>query len=235
MTDHTIANRDDWLKARQALLEKEKAHTKARDALAAQRRALPWVRVGERYLFDTETGEKTLADLFGNLRQLVVYHFMYGTDWEAGCKSCSYWADNLNGTEAHLAHRDTALVLASTAPLEKLIAYRERMGWTIPWVSSGRSSFNTDFGVTFSEKQLESGDFTYNYREDAFTGSEAPGMSAFIRGDDGTVYHSYSSYGRGLDHFNGAYQLLDLTPLGRHEDDLSYTMEWLRRRDECDG
>lgn len=235
MKDQFIASREEWLKARKALLDREKEHTKARDALAAERRALPWVRIDNPYLFDTETGEKTLADLFGDHRQLVVYHFMYGADWEAGCKSCSFWADNLNGTEAHLAHRDTAMVLVSTAPLDRLLKYRDRMGWTIPWVSSGRSSFNSDFGVTFSDEELDSGDFTYNYRKGGFGGTEAPGMSAFVRGENGAIYHSYSCFARGLDHFNGTYQLLDLTPLGRHEDDLNYTMEWLRRRDEYDA
>lgn len=160
---------------------------------------------------------------------------MFGADWEAGCKSCSFWADNLNGVQDHLAHRDTALVLVSTAPLDTLLAFRKRMGWSLPWVSAGDNGFNHDFAVTFSADELESGDFTYNYKKGGFSGNEAPGLSCFVRGDDGAVYHSYSAYGRGLDHFNGAYQLLDLTPHGRHEDELDYTMAWLRLHDEYEN
>ncbi len=229
---HTIASREDWLEARRALLAAEKAHTRERDALAEQRRALPWVRVEKPYAFDGPDGRETLSELFAGRRQLAVYHFMYGANWEAGCPSCSYWADNLNGIDAHLAHRDTTLVLASTAPLATLEAYKKRMGWDLKWVSSGVSDFNADFGVTFTPEQLDSGDFSYNYRAGGFGGLEAPGLSTFVKDDDETVYHSYSTYRRGLDHFNGAYQLLDLTAKGRDEGGLSYAMAWLKRRDE---
>jgi len=231
MTAHPVATREDWLEARRALLAAEKAHTKERDALAEQRRALPWVHVEKPYEFDGPDGRETLSDLFAGRSQLAVYHFMYGKDWEAGCPSCSYWADNLNGVQDHLAHRDTTLVLASTAPLATLDVYKARMGWSLKWVSSGASDFNADFGVTFTPEQLESKEFHYNYKPGGFGGPEAPGLSMFIK-QDGQVYHSYSTYGRGLDHFNGAYQLLDLTAKGRDEGDLSFTMAWLKRHDE---
>lgn len=221
-----------WLAARKELLVREKAHMRARDELAAARRALPRVRVDTAYHFDSQDGRVSLSDLFAGRRQLAVYHFMFGADWTEGCKSCSFWADNLDGTQAHLARRDTSLVLVSTAPLARLLAYRDRMGWSLPWVSAGKSEFNRDFGVTFTGDELSSGEFTYNYVKGGFGGTEAPGLSCFLRGEDGAIYHSYSTYARGLDHFNGAYQLLDLTPLGRQEDHYSYPMEWLRRRDE---
>ncbi len=231
---HMTAHREDWLEARKALLAAEKEHTRARDALAKARRALPWVKIDKAYRFQGADGPVTLPDLFGPHGQLAIYHFMFGPDWEEGCPSCSFWADNLNGIEPHLAHRDTALVLAGHAPYPKLAAYGARMGWSLPWVSTEGSDFNGDFGVSFTAEQLESGDYSYNYRKAGFGGPEAPGFSAFIKGEDGAVYHSYSTYGRGLDHFNGAYQLLDLMPKGRDEGGLDDTQAWLRRRDQYD-
>lgn len=228
---HPVVSRAEWIAARTALLKKEKTATRARDALAAARRALPWVEVTERYIFDGPNGRETLDALFDGRGQLLVYHFMFGADWDQPCPSCSFWADNMSGIDVHLAHRDTTLVMASTAPFEKLEATRNRMGWRIKWVSSGGSEFNRDFGVTFSAEALETGDFSYNYRPGGFGGPEAPGLSAFRR-EDGRIFHTYSTYGRGLDGFNGAYQMLDLTSKGRDEDALPYTLAWLKRRDE---
>jgi predicted dithiol-disulfide oxidoreductase (DUF899 family) len=224
--DHPVTDRATWLAARTELLAEEKDFTRARDALSARRRALPWVRIDKPYRFDTETGPATLADLFGGQRQLIVYHFMFGTDWEEGCPSCSFWADNFNGIGVHLAHRDTALIAVSKAPLAKLLAYRARMGWSFPWVSAGDSGFNEDFGVSFAGPGED-----YNYAPRTGTHSELHGVSVFLR-DGEAVCHTYSTYARGLDMLNGAYHYLDLTPLGRHEEDLPWSMAWLRRHDQ---
>jgi len=227
----TIVDRSTWLDARRALMADEKALTRQRDELSRKRRALPWVEVPE-YTFDTEHGPRTLAELFEGRRQLVIYHFMYGPDWDEGCPSCSFWADNYDGIGVHLAHRDTTLMAVSRAPLASLLAYRERMGWSFPWASSVDNDFNADFGVSFPEGHRA--DATYNFEPIPEPPEELPGLSVFATGDDGTVYHTYSCYSRGLDPFNSAYQLLDLTPLGRHEDDLEWSMAWLRRHDQYD-
>lgn len=234
MTDHAIVSRDEWLAARTALLAGEKDLTHRRDALAEKRRALPWVRVDEDYVFDGADGAVTLGDLFGGRSQLIVYHFMYGPDWEAGCPGCSFWADMFDRGIVHLAHRDVTMVAVSRAPFATLDAYRKRMGWSFAWVSSGRCDFNRDFHVSFSEAEIESGKVDYNYTEQAFPVTEAPGLSVFFRDADGAIYHTYSCYSRGLDALNGAYQHLDLVPKGRDEDDLPYPSAWLRRRDEYD-
>jgi predicted dithiol-disulfide oxidoreductase (DUF899 family) len=226
------ATRDQWLEARLALLEREKAFTRERDALSAARRALPGVAIDSDYTFATEHGQATLADLFGGRRQLIIYHFMFGHDWKEGCPSCSFWADNYNGTQLHLAHLDTSLVAVSTAPLETLLAYRARMGWTFDWVSSGGCDFNRDFGVTFDADERDPGEAHYNYGHSPITGSEAPGISVFLRDTaTGRILHTYSTYARGLDMLNGAYHLIDLTPLGRQEEG-KRIMHWLRRRDQ---
>ena len=230
MTDVPIVSRSEWLEARRALLAEEKAFTRARDALSAKRRELPWVRLEDPYLFDTSAGQKTLADLFDGRGQLVVYHFMFGADWTVGCKSCSFWADNFNGIDVHLAHRDTTLVAISRGPLNKLQAFRKRMGWTFEWVSSAPSRFSEDFGVSFDAEDFASGAPHYNFEPMGFQTDELPGISVFARkGDD--VFHSYSTYSRGLDLLNGAYNFLDLTPKGRDEAGLSGTMAWLRHKD----
>ena len=209
--------------ARLELLEMEKAHMRAGDELARRRRELPWIPVERSYDFATEHGRRSLGDLFGDASQLVVYHFMFGPDWSEGCPSCSFWADNFDGLGAHLAARDVSFVAASSAPLDRLLAYRDRMGWSFPWVSTAGSTFDRDFEVTGSHR--------YNYRATAAPISESPGLSVFgLR--DGAVHHTYSTYGRGLEVFNGAYQLLDLTPHGRDEDGLPWTMAWLRRHDQ---
>lgn len=227
----TIVSDDDWLAARLELLTREKELQRARDHLASARRALPWRPVKQNYRFATERGEQSLAELFGDASQLLVYHFMYHPDWDEGCKSCSFWADSYDGVQAHLQARDSRLIAVSRGPLEKLLAYRERMGWTFPWVSAADSSFNQDFGVSFTRAEIDSGKARYNYRETSRIGEEMPGLSVF-RKKDGELYHTYSTYSRGLDPFNTAYQLLDLTPKGRDEDDLQYSMEWLKRSDE---
>ncbi len=218
-----IATREEWLEERLQLLAAEKELSHRRDELAATRRQLPWVRVEPDYRFDTVDGERSLRDLFNGRNQLVVYHFMFGPDWEEGCPSCSFWADNYDGVAVHLAHRDTTLVAVSRAPLASLQKYRERMGWSFTWVSSLGSTFNQDFGVSQAE--------TYNYARVEQAMDESPGLSAFIR-QDGDVFHTYSCYARGLDVFNTAYQLLDITPKGRDEEALPWSMAWLRRHDQ---
>ena len=221
MTD--IVDRDIWTSRRVELLEAEKRLMREHDRVAAARRDLPWVEVSTEYRFDTEQGQRSLSDLFGRHSQLVVYHFMFGDDWDEGCPSCSFWADNFDGIDVHLAARDVAFVASSTAPLDRLLAYRARMGWSFDWVSSGGGTFNHDFAVAGSD--------TYNFRPVDEPIAESPGLSVFARrGDD--VFHTYSMYARGLEVFNGAYQLLDLVPKGRDEDELPWTMEWLRRHDQ---
>jgi predicted dithiol-disulfide oxidoreductase (DUF899 family) len=234
MTGHAIVSRAEWTEARKALLAEEKAFTRQREALAAKRRALPWVRIDEDYDFDGADGKRTLAELFDGRSQLVVYHFMFGPDWQAGCPSCSFLADDFDGAVVHLAQRDVTMVAASRAPYEKLDAYRRRMGWRFEWVSSHGSDFNRDFHVSFSDAELAAGPVYYNYAVQPFPATEAPGLSVFFRDADGTIYHTYSCYARGLDTLIGTYQYLDLVPKGRDEQHLPFTMAWVRRHDEYD-
>jgi predicted dithiol-disulfide oxidoreductase (DUF899 family) len=231
MQPHPVVDRAQWLEARQALLAEEKAFTRSRDALAAARQALPWVKVEKDYRFDTESGPKPLGELFAGRNQLVVYHFMFGEGWEAGCPSCSLIAEGFDGIVTHLAQRDVAFVAASRAPLATLLAYRARLGWHFPWVSSGGSDFNRDFAVGFTPQEIE-GEVTYNYAQRKFPVTEAPGLSVFARNDGGAVFHTYSTYARGLDPLMGVYQYLDLVPKGRDEAALPWTMAWVRRHDE---
>jgi predicted dithiol-disulfide oxidoreductase (DUF899 family) len=234
MTDHPVVSRDAWLAARNELLTAEKEFTRQRDDISRRRRALPWVRVETDYEFDTPDGKQNLAGLFGPRSQLIVYHFMYGPDWEQGCASCSLIAEGFDGAVTHLARRDVTLLACSRAPLANLLAFRARMGWRFPWVSSLGSRFNDDYHVTFSDQEREAGTAFYNYRPGGFPMSEAPGLSAFIKGDDGAVYHTYSCYARGLDAMIGTYQFLDLTAKGRDEDDLDWQMSWVRHHDRYD-
>ncbi len=228
-----IVTREQWLTERRALLEEEKALTRARDALSEKRRDMPWVRIEKDYHFIGPEGELTLADLFGGRDQLIVQHFMFGPDWDAGCPSCSFWADGYDGTMAHMAQRDAAFVAVSIAPLDRIEAYRKRMGWSFPWVSSEGSDFNRDFGVTFTAEEMKAGAPLYNYGTIPFPAPEAPGTSIFAKGPDGAVYHSYSTYARGLDPLNVVYQYLDLLPKGRDEG--GQGMAWPRRRDEYEA
>ena len=231
--NHEIVSGEDWTRARTALLVKEKEFTKARDAISQARRDLPWERVEKSYVFDGPDGKKTLAELFGDRSQLIVYHFMFDPSWDEGCKSCSFWADNFNGIPPHLRARDIAFVAISRAPLEKIEAYRKRMGWSFTWLSSFGTGFNRDLGVTFTDDEVENGRAAYNYTVQAFPDNEAPGASVFFKDADANVYHTYSAYGRGIDILNGAYNYIDLAPKGRDEGDTSQA--WVRRHDEYTG
>jgi len=229
--NHFVVSEERWLAERKVLLAREKALTQLQDQVARERRALPWVRVEKNYVFDTLDGRRTLADLFDGRRQLVVQHFMFGPGWEQGCPSCSYMADHVDGMRIHLAHRDLAFVAVSRAPLADILRFRERMGWQFDWVSSHGSAFNFDFGVSFTAEELATGEVAYNYRRGYFPAEEAPGISVFCKDDAGQVFHTYSSFGRGVEAMMGAYVLMDLTPQGRNERDVFYKMEWLRHHD----
>lgn len=227
MTTHRVVSHDEWMKASQALLAKEKAFTRAREALARERRALPWEKVEKDYAFEAPEARVTLSDLFAGRGQLIVQHFMFGPDWNEGCPSCSYWSDNFNGVQAHLAARDTSFVVVSRAPIDRLEAYRKRMGWTFRWVSSLGGDFNFDYGVSFKPGEAA---LVYNFGTIEPHGEESPGLSAFRR-EDGAVFHTYSTYARGLDLLNGAYHLLDITSKGRDEAELPWPMAWVKRHD----
>lgn len=231
MTGHKIVSGGEWLAERIKLLAKEKEFTRLRDELTQQIRDLPWEKVDKDYSFESSTGCKSLADLFAGRSQLIVYHFMFGPDWEEGCKSCSLIADHYDPLVVHLAARDVTLVTASRAPLEKLLAYRDRMGWKFEWVSSLGSDFNWDYHVSFTAEQREQGTAKYNYGQQPFPVDEAPGISVFARDDGGQVFHTYSAFARGLETFMGVYRFLDIVPKGRDEGDLTYGMEWVRHHD----
>jgi predicted dithiol-disulfide oxidoreductase (DUF899 family) len=229
ITHPKIVSHDEWLAARKALLAREKQLTHERDAVAAARRTLPWVKVGKDYVFDTPVGRKTLAELFGGKSQLLVYHFMFGPDWEEGCPSCSFEMDHTDGTLVHLAQRDVAFVAISRAPLAKIEAFKKRMGWRFNWVSSNDTDFNFDYGVSFTKDQLARKDI-YNFGTAGHPSEEAPGFSVFVRqGND--VFHTYSTYGRGVEVGIHTYDFLDLVPKGRDEDGLSFSMAWVRHHD----
>lgn len=232
MSQHQIVSRAQWLEARKAHLAHEKEFSQARERLAEERRALPWVKVDKDYVFDGPTGKVTLADLFRGRPQLVVQHVMFAPDWDAACKSCSFWADGFERMVPHLAARDTTIVAISLAPSAKLEAFKKRMGWTFDWVSSGGNDFNHDYEVSFTNEEIAKGEPRYNFGTTPFYGPELPGISVFYRDEAGTVFHTYSCFARGLDMMNAAYQYLDLTPLGRHEDGLPYPMDWVRLRDQ---
>ena len=230
--NNPVVDHQEWLKARRALLTREKELTRLRDELARQRRELPWERVEKRYTFEGASGQESLAQLFAGRSQLLVYHFMFNPDWEAGCKSCSFWADNFNGIDVHLAHRDITFVAISRAPFTKLEAYRQRMGWTFKWVSSFGNDFNFDYRVSFAPAELESGQVDYNYGKRKAMGSELVGASVFYRDAADAVFHTYSCYSRGVDMLNGAYHYIDLTPKGRDEPTGGNPQFWVRRHDE---
>jgi len=232
MKEHQIASPEQWLLARKELLEKEKAFTRARDELSEARRALPWERVEKQYVFEGPSGPESLLDLFAGRSQLVVYHFMFGPNAEVGCKSCSFWADNFNGAVPHLAARDVTLVAVSRAPLSKLDAFKKRLGWSFKWLSSGKNEFNFDLGVAFREEDRAAATMTYNYAPLAKGPSDLHGISVFFKDASGAIFHTYSTYGRGLDMLNGTYHYLDLVPKGRDEAGLSSPNAWLKLHDE---
>jgi predicted dithiol-disulfide oxidoreductase (DUF899 family) len=229
---HTVVSQDQWLAARKALLAKEKEFTRARDALSAERRTLPWVKIDKNYVFDGPAGKQSLADLFDGRSQLIVYHFMLGPGWKEGCPSCSYLADHFDGAAIHLAQRDVTFVVVSRAPRAEIEAYQQRMGWKFKWVSSFGTDFNHDFHVSFTPEEKAGGKVEYNYSMTEFPSEEAPGLSVFAKGENGAVFHTYSSYARGLDILVGAYNFLDFVPKGRDEDTLPWSMAWVRRHDE---
>ena len=231
LNHNQVVWREQWVEARKALLAREKELTRLRDALAAERQRLPWIRVEKPYTFDAPGGKVGLADLFGGRSQLVVYHFMFGPDWKEGCPSCSLVSDHLNGAVPHLAARDVTLALVSRAPLAKIEAFRKRMGWRFNWVSSQGTDFNADFGVYFTKEEKARGAVNYNYKTQPFPSQEAPGMSVFRKDEAGDVFHIYSTFGRGLDALIGAYTILDMVPRGRDEDQLGFAMEWVRHHD----
>jgi predicted dithiol-disulfide oxidoreductase (DUF899 family) len=232
-TEHPkVVSRAEWLAARKDLLAKEKNFTRQRDALSAERRKLPWVRMEKDYVFDTPGGKKSLAGLFSGRSQLIVYHFMFGPGWEEGCPSCSLLADHFDGSVVHLAHRDVTLLMVSRAPLPQIEAFKKRMGWRLPWVSSYGSDFNPDYQVSRAKDELAGGKVYYNYEETEFPSEERPGLSVFYKDGTGSVFHTYSSYARGLDILVGAYNFLDVAPKGRDEDGLKFTMAWVRHHDK---
>ena len=226
-----VVTHEQWLAERKELLAKEKAFTRQRDELTRQRRELPWERVDKEYVFEGAAGPRSLSDLFDGRSQLVVYHFMFGPDWEEGCKSCSFWADNFDPNVVHLKARDVTMVAVSRAPYDKLAAYKERMGWGFDWFSSGDSDFNFDFGVSFPPEQLEEAG-AYNYGSLPARVEEREGMSVFFKDANGEVFHTYSAYARGIDLLNTAYNYLDLVPKGRDEEGLPQAQSWVRRHDE---
>jgi predicted dithiol-disulfide oxidoreductase (DUF899 family) len=225
-----IASQAEWLAARKALLAKEKAFTRERDALSAARRELPMVKVEKRYVFDGAAGQRTLAELFDGKRQLVVYHFMFDPSWDEGCKSCSFIADGFDGILPHLGARDTAFAAVSRAPFAKLVAFQKRMGWAFPWLSSGPDGFNMDFAVSFTPEEVQARTGEYNFVTVKWQRTEGPGLSTFLRGEGDDVFHTYSMYGRGVDALMLTYQYLDLTPLGRNEAE-GRGMAWLKHHD----
>lgn len=231
MLTNPVVSREEWLEARKALLATEKEETRLRDKIRAERQKLPWVKVDKTYTFDTPSGKKTLADLFDGRSQLMIYHFMFGPDWEAGCPGCSFLSDHIDGTLAHLNNHDVTYVTVSRAPLAKIEAYKKRMGWKFPWISSFGSDFNFDYHVSFTKEELESGKVFYNFRE--ISGDQAndelPGMSAFIRDEAGNVYHTYSDYARGGEEILTTLMILDRAPKGRNE---TSTLSFVKRHDE---
>jgi len=228
---HRVVSHKAWIEARRKFLAKEKKFTRLRDELARQRRALPWEKVDKDYVFDGPKGPETLSELFDGRSQLVVYHFMFAPEWSEGCKHCSFWADNFNGLGIHLNHRDVSFVAISRAPLAKLDAFKKRMGWSFKWVSSGQNDFNYEYQASFTPQEVESGAAFFNYSKSDVGVSDREGVSVFYRDPSGAVFHTYSSYARGIDMLNTAYHYLDLVPKGRDEDGLEFTQAWVRYHD----
>jgi len=231
LIQHKVVSHDEWLAARKLFLAKEKEFTRLRDELSRERRTLPWERVEKHYEFDSTQGKVALADLFAGRSQLAIYHFMLGPGWEAGCPSCSYLADHFDGATIHLANRDTTLIAVSRAPLAEIEAFKKRMGWKFQWVWSYGSDFNFDYHVSFTPEAKATGKIAYNYEIADFYSEEMPGVSVFAKDAAGEVFHTYSSYARGLDILVGTYNFLDLVPKGRDEDSLAFSMAWVRHHD----
>lgn len=234
MSEH-IVSREDWLKQRMALLDEEKELMRHSDQVAQLRRQLPWVKVEKDYVFEGPDGHETLSDLFAGRRQLMVQHFMLAPGWEEGCKSCSYMADHSDGMIPHLAQRDVTFVAISRAPYDAIVRFKRRMGWKFKWLSSGGTSFNYDFRVSFTPDEVAKGSPVYNYGTSPFVRDELPGVSVFFKDDKGGVFHTYSTYGRGVEVMMGTYRMLDLTPKGRDEQNLPFTMAWVRHHDRYES
>ena len=232
--NRTVVSPGQWLTARRELLKKEKEFTRIGDELAARRRALPWVKLEKSYVFESPQGRVSLADLFEGRRQLVIQHFMLGSGWDEGCKSCSFMMDHFNAAAVHLPARDVAFAAVSHAPLAEILPFKERMGWNVNWVSSHGTDFNFDFHVSFTAAEIASGSVYYNYGRRPFPHEEAPGVSVFARDTAGAIYHTYSTFGRGVEFIMGTYSILDLVPKGRDEANLDYGMEWVRHHDRYD-
>ena len=226
-----VVSQAEWLTARKELLKKEKEFTRQKDALSAERRELPWVRVEKEYTFDAPGGKRTLADLFEGKSQLIVYHFMFGPEWQEGCPSCSFNMDHTDGAIVHLAQRDVSFAAISRAPIAKIEAFKKRLGWRFNWVSSNQNDFNRDYHVYFTKEEMAKGKVDYNYDLAEFPSEEAPGVSVFYKDKNGDIFHTYSAYARGTESTIGTYNYLDLVPKGRDEDALAFTMAWIRHHD----
>jgi predicted dithiol-disulfide oxidoreductase (DUF899 family) len=231
---HKVVSKEEWLAARIAHLAAEKEFTRRRDELSRQRRELPWERVEKNYVFECPNGPETLAELFAGRSQLIIYHFMLGPNWEEGCKCCSFLADHFDAAQIHLAHRDVTFAAVSRAPMPRIHAFKKRMGWRFHWVSAFGNEFNRDYGVHFTKDELAA-EVDYNYHRTRFGSEEAPGVSVFYKDDAGEIFHTYSTYARGLDPLVGTYHFLDLTPKGRDEDGLAFSMAWVRHHDKYGG
>jgi predicted dithiol-disulfide oxidoreductase (DUF899 family) len=231
LKNHPVVSHEEWLAARTALLAKEKEFSKLRDELSRRRRELPWEKVDKAYIFEGPAGKETLADLFAGKSQLIIYHFMLGPGWEQGCPSCSYLTDHFDGSVVHLAQRDVTLALVSRAPWPQIDKFKKRMGWRLKWVSSFGTDLNFDYHVSFTKDEMAKGKVYYNYEQTKFPSEEGPGASVFYKDETGAIFHTYSTYARGLDILIGAYNFLDLTPKGRDEEGLAHSMAWVRHHD----
>ncbi len=233
--EHKVVPQAEWVAARKELLRKEKELTHLRDEISRQRRALPWEKVTKNYVFEGPRGKETLAELFGGRSQLIVYHFMFGPGWKEGCPSCSFLADGFDGAAVHLAHRDVTFLAISRATLREIEAFKKRMGWQFKWVSSFENEFNHDYHVSFTKEEQAKGKVYYNYDLTEFPAEEAPGTSVFYKNESGEIFHTYSSFGRGLDPVISTYNWLDLAPKGRDEDGLAFSMAWVRHHDKYEN
>lgn len=230
--DHPVVSETQWLAHRKELLQKEKEFTRLRDELSRQRRELPWVTVEKNYVFDGPNGKESLADLFDGRSQLIIYHFMLGPGWAEGCPSCSFEADHFNSFIVHLNARDVSMAAISRAAFGEIQKFKQRMGWSFKWLSSYGNDFNRDYHVSFTPEEMANGEVYYNYTTQKFPSEEAPGLSVFYKDAEGEIFHTYSTYGRGLDLLLGAYNFLDMTPKGRDEEGLAFTMSWVRHHDK---